>query len=161
MQASRIALGFRRNRLHPELVYLSVRERRNNNRKSEFLKKCSPKRIVFIHIKNTRNPLFRRGLPLQSKAAHSRTAVFVYIQNIFDALFFPEAPAKTAFAAVSVMPSAAGNLLTVSIQLFEHLPQRTVDVLAACKRQNFIKRSIEVSLPRQRSWLSGPHRTHP
>ena len=49
-----IALGFRWYRLHSELVYFSVRERREHYRKSEFAKEGRPERIVLVHIEHPR-----------------------------------------------------------------------------------------------------------
>jgi len=50
-----IAFRLGRNRFHSEFINLSVGQRRKLDRKAELLKKFRPKRIVFVHIEDSRN----------------------------------------------------------------------------------------------------------
>ena len=51
----RITLGFAWNGVYSELINLSCRSRREQNRESQSMEKGKPKWIVLIHIKNARN----------------------------------------------------------------------------------------------------------
>ena len=54
-QLRRITLGFTRDGINSQFVYLAVGYRRKDNPESQFIKECEPERIILVHVQYTRD----------------------------------------------------------------------------------------------------------
>ncbi len=54
-QLCRVTFGFTRDRFNPQLIDLPGGRRREDDRESQGVEKCKPKRIIFVHVEYARN----------------------------------------------------------------------------------------------------------